>query len=108
MQQKADAAAAAHEKALADARANAQALAQAARDQLAAEADAKRKALDDGARREARRGGDARSRRRAPRRWPMSRAIARDAAGAIVERLIGRPRRPGGGRRRGRLAAKPN
>ena len=47
MQQKADAAAAAHEKALADARAKAQSLAQATRDKLAAEADAKRKALED-------------------------------------------------------------
>src|SRR5271166_6638146 len=47
MQQKADAAAAAHEKTLADARARAQSLAQAARDQLAAESDAKRKTLED-------------------------------------------------------------
>ncbi len=47
MQQKADAAAAAHEKLLAEARASAQALAQAARDQAAAETEAKRKALDN-------------------------------------------------------------
>src|SRR5579863_7573381 len=47
MQQRADAAAAAHEKTLADARAKAQSLAQAARDRLATEAEAKRKALED-------------------------------------------------------------
>src|SRR5271167_2296913 len=46
MQQQADAAAAAHEKSLAEARAKAQGLAQASRDQLAADADAKRKALE--------------------------------------------------------------
>ena len=47
MQQKADAAAAAHEKTLAEARAKAQSMAQAARDQLAAQSDAKRKTLED-------------------------------------------------------------
>src|SRR5947209_1972917 len=47
MQQRADAAAAAHEKTLADARAKAQAMAQSARDQAAAAAAAKRKALED-------------------------------------------------------------
>ena len=47
MQQKADAAAAAHEKTLAEARAKAQSLAQAARDAAAADAQAKRQALED-------------------------------------------------------------
>src|SRR5271157_922437 len=47
MQQRADAAAAAHEKTLAEARAKAQTVAQAARDQLAAESQAKRKVLED-------------------------------------------------------------
>ena len=56
MQQRADAAAAAHAKTLADARAKAQGLAQAARDRLAAESDAKRKALEDELERQARRG----------------------------------------------------
>ena len=46
MQQKADAAAAAHEKMIAEARAKAQALAQEARDKLAAEGETKRKALE--------------------------------------------------------------
>src|ERR1700733_6419348 len=47
MQQQADAAAAAHEKTLADARAKAQSVAQAARDAAAADAQAKRQALED-------------------------------------------------------------
>ena len=47
MQAKADAAVAAHEKSLAEARAEAQATAQAARDKVAAETDVKRKALED-------------------------------------------------------------
>ena len=47
MQQKADAAAAAHEKALADARARAQASPRRRATRLAAEADAKRKAVDE-------------------------------------------------------------
>ena len=68
MQQKADAAAAAHEKMLAEARANAQALAQAARDQAAAETEAKRKAARQRAFRPDRRGGEADRRAPAPRR----------------------------------------
>jgi F-type H+-transporting ATPase subunit b len=93
MQQKADAAAAAHEKTLAEARAKAQSLAQAARDSAAADAQAKRQTLEDelaaklaGAEREiARMRADA-----------MSNVadVARDAAGAIVERLGGRPADP--------------
>ncbi len=90
MQQRADAAAAAHEKTLADARAKAQALAQAARDQAAADAEAKRKALEDelAARLAVSEGQIAATRAQA-----MSNVaeIARDAAGAIVERLSGKP-----------------
>jgi F-type H+-transporting ATPase subunit b len=78
MQQKADAAADAHKKALADAYARAQSLAQATRDQLAAEADAKRKGIE------------------ATRERAMASVgvIAREATAAIVERLIGRPAKP--------------
>jgi F-type H+-transporting ATPase subunit b len=93
MQQRADAAAAAHEKTLADARAKAQSLAQAARDQLATEAEAKRKALEDEL---------AVKLAAAERQIATTRAqamtnvagIAREAAGAIVERLGGRPADP--------------
>jgi F-type H+-transporting ATPase subunit b len=89
LQQKADAAAAAHEKTLADARAKAQALAQAARDQLAAESDAKRKGLEDELSAKL---AVAESQIAATRQQAMTNVagIARDAAGAIVERLIGR------------------
>jgi F-type H+-transporting ATPase subunit b len=88
-QQKADAAAAAHEKMLADARAKAQAMAQAARDEAATEAAAKRRALDDEL---AARLAEAEKRIAATRAQAMTNvsAIARDAAGAIVERLGGR------------------
>ena len=90
MQQKADAAAAAHEKTLADARAKAQAMAQAARDRAAAEAAAKRKALEDEL---AARLAEAEKQIAATRAQAMTNvsAIAREAAGAIVERLGGRP-----------------
>ena len=89
MQQQADAAAAAHEKALADARAKAQALAQATRDQLAAEADGKRKALEDQL---AGKLAAAEAQIAATRTQAMANVstIATDAASAIVERLIGR------------------
>lgn len=89
MQQKADAAAAAHEKMLAEARANAQGLAQAARDQASAEADARRKTLDGEL---AARIAEAEKQIAATRNQAMSNVadIARDAAGAIVERLGGR------------------
>jgi F-type H+-transporting ATPase subunit b len=94
MQQKADAAAAAHEKALADARAKAQSLAQATRDKLAAEADAKRKVLEEelSAKLAAAEAQIAATRDRA-----MSNVadIAKDATAAIVERLIGRAADPG-------------
>lgn len=93
MQQKADAAAAAHEKALADARARAQSLAQATRDQLAAEADAKREAVDEEL---AAKFAEAERQIAATREQAMTNvgAIAREATAAIVERLIGRPAKP--------------
>ena len=93
MQQRADAAAVAHERTLAEARAKAQSLAQAARDAAAADAQAKRKALDDDL---------AAKLAAAEREIATTRAqamanvaeVARDAAGAIVERLGGRPADP--------------
>ncbi|HLW92142.1 MAG TPA: F0F1 ATP synthase subunit B [Roseiarcus sp.] len=90
MQQKADAAAAAHEKMIAEARGKAQALAQAARDKLAAEAEAKRKALEAEL---AAKLAVAEKQIAATRARAMSNveAIAREAAGAIFERLLGRP-----------------
>jgi F-type H+-transporting ATPase subunit b len=90
MQQQADAAAKAHEKTLADARAKAQGLAQAARDKLAAEAEVKRKALEDEL---AAKLAVAESQIAATRTQAMSNveSIARDAAGAIFERILGRP-----------------
>ena len=93
MQQKADAAAAAHEKALADARARAQSLAQATRDQLAAEADAKRKGIDAEL---AAKFAEAERQIEATRERAMASVgvIAREATAAIVERLIGRPAKP--------------
>jgi F-type H+-transporting ATPase subunit b len=94
MQQQADAAAAAHEKSIAEARAKAQALAQATRDKLAADADGKRKTLEDEL---AAKLAEAEARIAATRNQAMSNvsAIAKDAAGAIVERLIGRAPDPG-------------
>ena len=93
MQQKADSAAKAHEKTLADARAKAQAMAQAARDQAATEAAAKRKALDDEL---AGRLAAAEKQIAATRAQAMTNVaeIARDTAGAIVERLGGRAADP--------------
>lgn len=90
MQQRADAAAAAHEKMLAEARANAQAFAQAARDQAAAETEAKRKTLDAEL---AGKIADAEKLIADTREKAMSNVadIARDAAAAIVERLGGKP-----------------
>jgi F-type H+-transporting ATPase subunit b len=93
MQQKAAAAAHAHQKSLDEARARAQGLAQATRDQLTAEADAKRRAVDADL---AAKFVDAERQIAATRAQAMSsvHAIGRDAAGAIVERLIGRAARP--------------
>lgn len=92
-QQQADAAAAAHEKTLAEARAKAQATAQAARDQLQAESDAKRKAHEDEL---AAKLAEAEKQIAATRAQAMTNVtqIARDAAGAIVERLSGRAAEP--------------
>jgi F-type H+-transporting ATPase subunit b len=89
MQTKADEAAAAHEKSLAQARLNAQATAQAARDRIAAETEAKRKALDDQL---AAKMAEAERSIAANRNAAMAHvsAIAKDATGAIVERLMGR------------------
>jgi F-type H+-transporting ATPase subunit b len=89
MQHKADAAAAEHEKSLAKARADAQSTAQAARDKVAAETDAKRKALDEQLNAKL---SEAEGRIAANRAAAMGnvQAIAADATGAIVERLIGR------------------
>jgi F-type H+-transporting ATPase subunit b len=90
MQQKADAAAAAHEKTLAEARAKAQSLAQAARDAAAADAQAKRTALEDEL---AAKLAAAEKEIAATRASAMANVaeVAREAAGAIVERLGGRP-----------------
>jgi F-type H+-transporting ATPase subunit b len=90
MQQRADAAAAAHEKTLAEARAKAQGLAQAARDAAAADAQAKRQALEDDL---AAKLAAAEREIAATRADAMANVVevARDAAGAIVERLGGRP-----------------
>src|SRR5271157_2698417 len=84
MQQRANAAAAAHEKTLAEARAKAQSVAQAAREAAAADALAKRKVLEDEL---------AAKLAAAERQIETTRAqamanvadIARDAAGAIVQ-----------------------
>jgi F-type H+-transporting ATPase subunit b len=93
MQQQADAAAAAHEKKLADARAKALAMAQAARDQIAAESEAKRKAHEDEL---ARRLAASEQQIAATRTQALGNVaeIARETTGAIVERLGGRPADP--------------
>lgn len=93
MQQKADAASAAHEKALAEARAQAQRVAQATRDQLSADANAKRRAIEDEL---AAKFAESERQIAAMREQAMANvgAIAREATGAIVERLIGRPAAP--------------
>ena len=93
MQQRADAAAAAHEKALADARARAHSLAQATRDQLAAEAAAKHKVVDAEL---AAKFAEAERQIEATRAQAMANVgvVAREATAAIVERLIGRPANP--------------
>ena len=93
MQQRADAAAAAHEKTLAEARAKAQSLAQAARDAAAADAQAKRKVLEDDL---AARLAAAEREIAAMRAEAMAKVaeVAHVPAGAIVERLSGRPADP--------------
>jgi len=89
MQNQATAAAAEHEKQLAKARADAQATAQAAREKAAAESEARRKALDAQL---AAKIAEAESQIAENRKAAMANvsSIARDAAGAIVEKLIGR------------------
>ena len=93
MQQRADAAAAAHEKTLAEARAKAQTVAQAARDAAAADAQAKRSVLEDEL---AAKLAAAEREIAATRSAAMANVaeVARDAAAAIVERLAGRPADP--------------
>lgn len=90
MQEQATAAGAAYEKKLADAKANAQALAQKTHEELLAADDAKRHALEDelNAKMAAaeRQIGDTKT-----RAMGNVQAIARDAAGAIVEHLTGKP-----------------
>ena len=80
----------AHEKTLADARAKALGVAQEARDKLAAEADVKRKALEDEL---AAKLAAAESQIATTRAQAMTNveSIAREAAGAIFERILGRP-----------------
>jgi F-type H+-transporting ATPase subunit b len=90
MQQKADEAAAAHARMLADARLKAQGVAQEARDKLAADSDAKRKVLEDQLAARLQAAEDQIATTRAQAMTNVS-AIARDAAGAIFERLLGRP-----------------
>ena len=93
MQKKADAAAAAHEKTIAQARAKALAMAQEARDKLAAETAVKRKTLEDEL---AAKLAAADQQIATMRSQAMSNVetIARDAAGAITERLLGRASDP--------------
>jgi len=90
MQQQADAAAAAHAKMLADARGRAQGVAQEARDKLAAESDARRKSLEGEL---AAKLAAAEAQIATMRTQAMTNVstIARDAAAAIFERLLGRP-----------------
>jgi len=94
MQQKADDAAAAHAKMLADARVKAQAVAQEGRDKLAAESEAKRKQLEDQLNAHL---ASAEAQIASTRTQAMSNvsAIAKDAASSIFERLLGRPAESG-------------
>jgi F-type H+-transporting ATPase subunit b len=85
-----EAAAAAHEKALADARAQAQAIAQKTRGAVSAETDAKRRVIETHLAQKLAE-SDAFIRARTADAMGNVRAIAADAATAIVERLTGRP-----------------
>ena len=89
LQAQADAAAVAHDKVLLSARIDAQVTAQAAREKIGAETDAKRKAIEDQLSAKL---SQAQGRIDANRAAAMANVagIARDATGAIVERLIGR------------------
>ena len=88
-QQEAEERVARHEKTLATARANAQALLQAERERLAAESDAKRKSLEKGF---AAKLAEAEAGIAATRAEAMTSvgSIAEETAGAIIERLLGR------------------
>jgi F-type H+-transporting ATPase subunit b len=88
LKQESEAAVAAYEKSLAEARANAQAIAGKTRDKLMAEADARRKTLEA---KLAERLADAEKSIDRTRRAAMAnvKGIAAETAGAIVERLIG-------------------
>ena len=83
-----DAAIAAYEKSLADARGRAQALVNDARQQQAAEAEAARKALDATLNARIARGGSSIAETKSAAMVNV-RGIATEAAAAIVERLIG-------------------
>jgi F-type H+-transporting ATPase subunit b len=88
LKQQSDAAVAAYEKALADARARAQTIANETRATQQAKADATRKTLEDGLNAKL---ADAEKSIAATKQAAMAnvRAIAEDAARAIIERLIG-------------------
>ncbi len=88
LKQQSDAAVAAYEKALADARARAQTIANETRATQQAQADATRKTLEDGLNVKL---ADAEKSIAATKQAAMAnvRAIAEDAARAIIERLIG-------------------
>jgi F-type H+-transporting ATPase subunit b len=88
LKEQSDAAVAAYEKALADARANAQAIANATRDKQTAETEAARKKTEDAVNAKL---AEAEKTIAATKQAAMGnvRAIAEDAAAAIVERLIG-------------------
>jgi len=89
MKSQSDEAMAAYEKALADARANAQAIANETREKQAAEAEARRKQLEEGLNGKL---ADAEKTIAATKQAAMSnvRGIATDATKAIVEQLIGK------------------
>ena len=93
MKTRAEEAGSAYDKALGEARARAQALAQETRNQLTAESDTKRKALEADL---ASRLAEAEASIAATKSQAMSnvRGIARDTASAIVERLTGRAPSP--------------
>jgi len=88
LKQESDAAVAAYEKALADARARAQTIANETREKQQAQADATRKTLEAGLNAKL---ADAEKSIAATKQAAMAnvRAIAEDAARAIIERLIG-------------------
>ena len=88
LKQESDAAIAAYEKTLADARANAQAIGAKKRDELMAEADKRRKTLEDQLHRQLE-GAEKTIAATKTAAMGNVRGIASDAAAAIVERLIG-------------------